>query len=258
MPESRIHPSMNTGQESVHIRCIEEAERPCERLLRLGARQLSDVELLAVLIHSGNAQGNALQLAYRTLAGTPEGGAGLDFLSRAEAAELQQIKGLGKTKSAQILAAIELGQRSLSRTQAATDMSSPEAVWRYMQKIWTLEEENLYALLLDVRCCLIREVFVARGSLNQIAFSPRDVLKSVLRANAHSFILVHNHPSGNTEPSVADIRATCQLGSLARYMGVQLLDHVVLSPYGFHSMRARGQLQYQDLRSEKVNLVQNE
>lgn len=211
---------------SHRIHDIPESDRPRERLLRLGPQALSDAELLALFINTGTKGENALQIGERLLREHRS----LRHLSRMEPAALTSIKALGPAKAAKLAAAFEIGRRA-ARENAEPDipLDSPERVYEFVgAEMQALGYESVRLLLLTTKMTLLRMDELFRGSLTECTASPRELLRKALVHNAPSFILIHNHPSGDPTPSDADRRTTRRLRDAAATMDITLQDHVII------------------------------
>ena len=216
------------------------AERPRERLLSLGAQQLSDAELVAVCVRTGISGKSALDLA-RELIGRF---GGLRGLLTAEHGSLAAVKGLGDAKRAQLAAVLELARRCLREEMCAGNaLTSPGAVRDYLRlALGSREHEVFIALFLDAqhRTLAVEELF--RGTLTQTSVYPREVVKAALRINAAATIFAHNHPSGVAQPSQADELLTRSLRDALALVDVKVLDHFVVAGNQALSFAERGLL----------------
>ncbi|HUN69192.1 MAG TPA: DNA repair protein RadC [Burkholderiales bacterium] len=215
------------------------AERPRERLLAHGAGALSDAELLAVFLRSGTRGKSAVQLARELLAGSN----GLGGLMAAPG-NLQDVKGLGPAKRAQLGAVIEVAKRCLRhelRTGGA--LTSPGAVRDYLRlSIAEREHEVFVCLWLDAQHRVIACDEIFRGTLTQTSVYPREIVKAGLKANAAAVIFAHNHPSGVAQPSQADELLTRNLKEALALVEVKVLDHFVVAGSQALSFAERGLL----------------
>lgn len=224
------------------IKDIPEKQRPYERLERLGASALSDAELLSILIRSGRAGESSLDLAHRVL-DLDVAGRGLAFLNDATIEELSAIPGIGRVKSIQLVAAVELGKRSglPHDTSQRTRIDCPEDVAGMLtREMAHLPREELRVVCLDVRNRVIRTIRVSEGGLFAAVVSPRDLFREVIKANASSVILAHNHPSGDPEPSREDAESTGRMVQAGEMIGIRVLDHLVIATGGQVSLKRRG------------------
>jgi DNA repair protein RadC len=210
-------------------------ERPRERLLAKGAEALTEAELLAIIIRDGTRRESALDLARRLLA---ESNHSLRDLSGKSIVELCQTHGIGPARAAQVKAALALGGRlagsTLRRGQKFTN--SDEVFEHFYQRLRSQKQECFYCLLLDVKNRLLREVEISKGGLSVALVNPRDVLQAAVAEAASAIIVVHNHPSGDPEPSADDVRVTQRIRKVCELTGIRLLDHVIVGEEGFASL----------------------
>ena len=204
------------------------AERPRERLLAKGAAALSDAELLAIFLRVGIRGKSAVDLARDLLA---QFKGELAELAAASTASLSKLPGIGPAKAAQLSAALELARRSLIHPLKERDaLTSPQAVRDWLRlSLGGLQHEVFVALWLDAQNRLISSEELFRGTLTQTSVYPREVVKRALANNAGAVILAHNHPSGATEPSSADIALTSMLKQALALIEVKVLDHFVVA-----------------------------
>ncbi len=227
------------------IKDLPPGERPREKLERLGAGSLSDAEILAIFFGTGRAGVSSVELGRELLHryGT------LRDLSRADIAELCQVKGIGRAKSAQLAAVFEFGRRIARQRYESRAITQPEDVYSLMgTEMQALAQESVRVVLLDRKKRLIRVEEVFLGTRDECFANPSELLRPAIVYGAVSMILVHNHPSGDPSPSAADIRATRRLGEATQTVGIDLDDHVILGslsefhPSGYFSFREGGLL----------------
>jgi DNA repair protein RadC len=213
---------------------------PRERLHAAGAGVLSDAELVALVLRTGQHGRDALAVARELL--TREGP--LAELSRRSAAALCAVPGLGPAKVASLLAAVELGRRIASRRLRPGDViRSPADVHRhYYQRMRDAAREHFMVLLLDGRHRVMRESQVSQGTLTASLVHPREVFREAVHAAAAAIVLVHNHPSGDPTPSAEDREVTRRLAEAGEILGVRVLDHVVVAEQGYQSFEELGLL----------------
>ncbi len=234
---------MDTGKRmlsGVRMEDIPPRERPYERFDTIGAEALTDTELLAVLIKNGTRGSSALSLASQILALDPAG-SGPAFLCNIPIDDLLSVEGIGKVKAAVIKCAVELGRRAARNVivPGNTVISSPTDVAEYLgEEMQHLQREELRVILLDTRNKVLRVVKIATGSVRKTLFSPKEIFKDAMKYNAAGIILVHNHPSGNPEPSSADIDTTNDLEKIGQDLDIRLVDHIILSKCGFQSIKS--------------------
>lgn len=217
------------------------AERPREKLMMHGASTLSEAELIAILIRTGTGKATAVDLAKTLLKDFKS----LGKLASRQFQELRQYKGLGDTKSVTLVAAFELGRRAASHQQSANkaQICSPEDVVRRYQSTWRDTQQEIFmVLLLDSANHLLNEVEITRGILNSSLVHPREVFKHAIIEPAASIILLHNHPSGNPEPSTEDIQITRQIVEAGKIIGIPIHDHIIIAGEKYTSFAERGLL----------------
>jgi DNA repair protein RadC len=217
-----------------------EAERPRERLLKLGPGALSEAELLAIFLRTGIAGKSAVELG-RDLV---QRFGGLQRLFAASFDDVSAIRGLGPTKYAQLQAVVELVRRALSEQIGERDaMSSPRAVREFLSlSLGSRPHEVFVALFLDAQNRLLATEELFRGTLTQTSVYPREVVKTALRHNAAGVIFAHNHPSGLAEPSRADELLTQTLKQALSLVDIKTLDHFVVAGSKAISFAERGLL----------------
>jgi DNA repair protein RadC len=213
-------------------------ERPRERLARAGEGALSTAELLAIILRTGLGGENVLAMATRLISKYN----GLPGLARASFAELQAEKGLGKAKTAQIKAALELGRRMLltSPEDRFAVRSPADVAQLLMAEMAHLEQEHFRVLYLDTRNRLMGSETVYVGSLNASHIRVGEIFRDAVRRNCAAIIAVHNHPSGDPTPSPEDVAVTRQLVEAGKLLDIELLDHLIIGQQRFVSLRERG------------------
>lgn len=204
-----------------------EDQRPRERLLQLGAEQLTDAELLAIILRFGNTETTALGLAQKLLS-TFEGFRGLQSRSTAE---LCNLPGLGPAKVAQLKAALEIGKRFSAEKDTGRDIvhCSRDIFERLGLSLRDRTREVFVVLFLSVRNHVIRERILFEGSLTESMVSPREVVKEALNEAAAKLVFAHNHPSTVPSPSQDDIKLTKKLVKACAAVGIEVMDHVIIA-----------------------------
>jgi len=222
------------------LKDLPEEIRPRERLLRAGPEALSTAELVAILLRTGTPQRTALDVAEELLSRFGS----LDRLARARVEDLLGVKGVWPAKAVQLVAALELGKRLLTAQSAPRPaIRSPHDVARLlMPAMRLLDREHFQAILLDTKHRVLDIVSISVGSLNATTVHPREVFKEAIRKSAAAVVLVHNHPSGQAEPSREDVRITEQLRAAGEIVGIQVVDHIILGDGQFYSFREHGLL----------------
>lgn len=209
-------------------------KKPRERLRELGAQGLKDAELLALLLGSGYKGKNVLQLARWIISEHS-----LKSLAAMPFDKLKTIKGIGLAKACSVKAALELGKRVAS-DDGEEAIISPKHVADIAVNISRSKKENLVVLYLNVRNQLIHREKISTGILNANLVHPREVFQPAVAKSAASIILTHNHPSGNTTPSQEDIVFTKRLIKAGHLMGIEVLDHVIVTRKNYLSMKNDG------------------
>ena len=213
-------------------------DRPREKLLRHGAAALGDNELIALVIGQGSRRGSALSVANEALGKH----GGLHGLVRCAPDDLAQVTGIGPARSAQILAALELGRRTLMRAPSARFpiRNAREAASYLMPRFGSRRAEQFGVVLLDTKHRVIRTAVVATGTLNAAIVEPRDVFREAALGGASAIIAFHNHPSGDPGPSPEDVELTRRLSAAGVLMGIELIDHIILGELQYWSFTEDG------------------
>ena len=198
-------------------------------------------ELLAILIGSGNTEESAVSLMQRVLA---EAGNNLHRLGKWQVRDFARFKGLGPAKSISIMAALELGKRRTlqERPERPAVRSSRDIYELFHPLLCDLATEEFWVLLLNQAARVIDKVRISRGGLDQTTADVRTILREALLARATQLALVHNHPSGNTQPSPDDARLTQAVRDAARLMNIHVLDHVIVTDGAYYSFNDEGRL----------------
>jgi DNA repair protein RadC len=220
------------------IKDMPAGERPRERLARLGARALSNSELLAIVLRVGVKGETVLSLATRLLS---EYG-GLHGLAKAGFAELESKRGMGTAKAAQLGAAVELGRRMmLAAPEESVVVRSPADVANLlMAELSHLDQEHFRVIQLDTRNRIVGSQTVYIGSLNASHIRVAEVFREAVKRNCAAIVVAHNHPSGDPAPSSEDISVTRQLLEAGRLLDIELVDHLVIGQLRYVSLRERG------------------
>ncbi len=215
-------------------------ERPRERLVKYGAEYLSDAELLGIILVKGYQGKTSVEVAKEILSETK----GLRKLDSLSFSEMSSIKGIGQAKFAQIKAALEIGKRLIRETSSPKKKiyNAVDLVDYYGPNMRDLKKETFKIILLDVKNKIIRDIDVSVGSLTESIVHPREVLRDVIKESAASVIFLHNHPSGESNPSKNDLEITGRLVEACKLIGVRVLDHIIIGDGNFTSFAQEGLL----------------
>jgi DNA repair protein RadC len=215
-------------------------DRPREKLFRLGAAGLGDNELIAIVVGSGSRHRNALVLANEIL----ENAGGLHGIPRINVDDLRRLEGIGSAKAAQVLAAVELGRRTLLRCPPArVQFVNPRDVAAYLlPQFGSKPVEQFGLVMLDTKHRLLRTSIVSVGTLDSSPAHPREIFREAASASAAAIVLFHNHPSGDPTPSRDDVDLTRRLAQAGELMGIDVIDHVILADTRYFSFREAGRL----------------
>jgi DNA repair protein RadC len=224
---------------SLSIRELPRSDRPRERLVDLGAHALSTAELLAIVLGAGGRGRSALGLGHDILRAA---NGSLRRLATQPVASLTAHTGIGRARATVIHAALELGRRLAAegRDEGMPIRSPRDVVAAFGPRLEDLPVEEFHVAVLDAQHRLERDVTVTRGILNSSLVHPREVFREAIAERAAALILVHNHPSGNPEPSRADIQITQRIIEAGRHLGITVHDHVIVGREGHVSLRSKG------------------
>jgi len=215
----------------MRIKDISLENRPRERMEKQGVKVLSDSELLAVILQKGTKEENVIDVSNRLISKY-----GIDKLSSCSLKELQEIKGIGKAKACQILALFEFNKRHNLAKQNGKPIRSAKDVFEYASsKLDGLAQEYFMILHLDSKNRIIKNETVSIGTLNSSLIHPREVFKSAIKESANSIIIVHNHPSGDPEPSEEDKEVTERIIAAGKILRISVLDHVIIGKEAYWS-----------------------
>ena len=223
------------------IKSWAEEDRPREKLLTKGKHSLTDAELIAILIGSGNAKETAVDLARKIMA---EYANDLNQIGRLNVKELQKFKGIGEAKALSIVAALELGKRRRKQKESVLEKisNSKEAVNLMQPIIGDLLHEEFWTIFLNRANTIIGKKQISIGGMSGTVADPKMIFKEALDQKALSIILCHNHPSGNNRPSEADIKLTKNISEAGRVLEINVLDHIIVTQHGFFSFADEGLL----------------
>lgn len=226
--------------DSLKIRDMNKSDKPREKMMEKGVNYLSDSELLAVLIGTGSKKYSAIDLSSIILNRSENGLRGLVDL---DIKELCEIKGVGVSKASIIKAALELGNRVAGFIPDNYKIKNPWDVYTfYMEDMRYLKKEVFKAILLDTKNQIIGDFLISMGSLNYSIVHPREVFLAAIRKSSNSIILMHNHPSGNPEPSIEDEKLTERMVDCGIMLGIEILDHIIIGEGKYYSFKENNKI----------------
>lgn len=229
----------NYKQQSLSIKNWNEDDRPREKLALKGRSSLSDAELLAIIMGSGNREESAVELAKRILLSANNN---WNELAKYSIQDLCKFKGVGEAKAISIITALEIGRRRNSQAvlERVKISSSADAAHILQQQIGDLPTEEFWVMYLNQANKIIKTEQISRGGISQTAVDIRIIFKRGLELMATAMILSHNHPSGNLNPSQSDIQLTKKIKEASTYLDIQVLDHVIVSQKDYLSFADDG------------------
>lgn len=230
---------MENKKLSFGIKSWAEEDRPREKLLEKGRHVLTDAELIAILIGSGNQNETAVELSKRILASV---GNNLNELSKLSVQELMKFKGIGEAKAISIVAALELGRRRKESEGVKREkIGTSDDVFQIMQPLLLdLPHEEFWLLMLSRSNQVIKKELISRGGVAGTVVDTKIIFKTALQNYSSSIIICHNHPSGNLKPSEADLKITQNIKEAGKIMEINLLDHLIITDDGFFSFADEG------------------
>ncbi len=240
-PSGSLPTGEGGGRGSFPITSWAEDDRPREKLARIGAENLSDAELIAILIGSGNTKESAVDLMKRILKDCDNN---LGILGRKSISELTAYNGIGEAKAISILAACELGKRREHEDKLERlDLSQPDAIYQHLlPKMRDLDVEEAYIVLMNNNYKHIKTVRLSHGGITETAVDVRVIIKEAVLCNATIVALAHNHPSGNIHPSGYDDQITRQVKSACDAMRLHFADHIIVTDGAYYSYHESGKL----------------
>lgn len=230
-----------SAMNHITMKQLPDDERPYEKCLKCGAGVLSDAELLAVILRTGAKGMTSVELA-REILSFPKPQPGLSGLYHLSASALCDIKGVGKVKAVQIQCITELSRRiAKSVASEGNTFTSAQAIADYyMEDFLHLQQERVFLLSFDTKGELLSEKTISVGTVNQSCVSPREIFLEALSCRAVYVILLHNHPSGNPQPSPEDRLLTMRVHESGKLLEIPLMDHIILGDRRYFSFREEG------------------
>jgi len=206
------------------IKDFPDSSRPRERFLKHGKEALSDAELFAIILRTGTINENVVDMSNRLIKEYS-----LEKLFDCSLKELQKIKGIGPSKAMQILAMAELGKRYANSKKPIKKITNAEDVFNlFHERLKDEKQEHFYTILLNNQNNIIKEEFISKGVLDAAIIHPREVFKPAIKNSTSKMILIHNHPSGNPNPSNEDLEITKKLIEAGKLLDIKVLDHVII------------------------------
>ncbi len=230
---------MEDNKQPFGIKSWAEEDRPREKLLSKGRHVLTEAELIAILISSGNREETAVELSKRILSSV---GNNLNELGKLSVQELMKFKGIGEAKAISIIAALELGRRRKdSETLKREIIISSKDVFAVMKSSFLdLPHEEFWMLILNRANAVIKKELISRGGVAGTVVDTKIIFKTAIEHYASSIIICHNHPSGNKLPSEADIKITRSIKEAGKIMEIPLSDHLIMTDSGYYSFADEG------------------
>jgi len=218
-----------------------EQDRPREKLLAKGIASLSDAELIAILIGSGNKNESAVELSKKIL---KESNNNLSIISKLNVNDLKKFKGIGRAKAINIIAAFELGRRNgQTNVLEKNKITNSKDVFEFFHpKLCTLPYEEFWVLYLNRSNKIIDHLKISQGGISGTVADSRIILKKAIEKLATSIVLVHNHPSGNNQPSKSDINLTQKLITAGKTLDINVLDHIIIADSVYFSFADEGMM----------------
>ena len=213
------------------IKDLPKVNRPREKLERYGPEKLSNSELLAILLRTGGKGVNVVEMAGKILKKFSGNG-----LTKATYKELKSTFGLGAAKACEVVACFELGRRLLQNKKSRIYLT-PKDIWKELKNIRSNKKEHFIIFFLDARNQEIKREIISVGSLNVNLVHPREVFEPAVRYLAAQVILAHNHPAGDTNPSEQDIKITKRLVRAGDILGIDIIDHIIVTKDDFFSFK---------------------
>lgn len=215
---------------------LDDSLKPRERIKRSEVNSLSDAELLAIVIGSGTKSSDVLAVAHKILLTFN----GLNRMQTCSISDFEEIHGIGEAKAITLYTIFEICKRANNEKFYIDKISltTPDVIYELCRPMVDLQQEKLVVICVNRQQELISKTEVFVGEISSVMMQPREIFRTVFNKNAYAFILVHNHPSGNFEPSQADLDSTASIISGARFLNVLFMDHVIVASAGFYSIRA--------------------
>ena len=225
---------------SVKLKELPVLERPRERLINVGVENLSDEELLAIILKTGSKEMSVKELSSYILSSF----GGIENLKKLKYHEVKKIKGIGEAKACMLVAISEIVRRMNRKviTLIGTKLNTPLKIFEFYKSKINNEQEQFYCIYLDASKKIIEEKLLFIGTANYSLVHPRDIFKEAYLLNATSIICVHNHPSGEVKPSKEDINLTIRLKEIGVIFGIRVIDHIIIGDDKYYSFLENGKI----------------
>ena len=223
---------MKDKSSNSRVKDLARVLRPRERLAKHGAGALKDEELLAILLRTGYKGKGVLELARSILKKYS-----LTQILRMDFKKLSGLKGIGPTRAGIVLAARELGERSLDKEKGVPYIREPKDVINFVPELHRRKKEYFVVFYLNTRNQVLHREFISVGTLDSSVVHPREVYQPAIEKSAAGVIFIHNHPSGNPSPSSEDIKLTRRLKDAGEILGIELIDHIIIGEKDFFSLK---------------------
>ncbi|MDD5129817.1 MAG: DNA repair protein RadC [Candidatus Omnitrophica bacterium] len=225
-------------RQNLTIRDLPRIERPREKLIKYGASRLSNIELLAILLRTGKQGESVLAFAARFLRLIS-----LEKITDLSFEEFRKVSGIGPAKACELLSCVELGRRIFEHKKAQiSQLLSPEDVFNNLKDVRLSKKEHFVVFFLDSRNQEIKREIISVGTINASLVHPREVFEPAVKYLAVQIILAHNHPSGTLEPSEDDLAVNKRLTEAGKILGIEVLDHIIVTKDSFISFKEKGLL----------------
>ncbi len=219
-------------KDIMKLKEILKEEKPREKLINLGAENLTNTELLSILLRTGNKEESVNILSNRILKELDS----LTNLKKATITSLTKIKGIKNAKACTIVAAFELGRRAFSENKIKLKLNKPEKIFEcYKNDFYGETQEKFFVLLCDTKLNLLKKEELYKGTADNITLHPREIFRSAMLESASFIIIMHNHPTGDTTPSEKDIEFTNRLIEIGELIGIKIIDHIIISHTSYFS-----------------------
>jgi DNA repair protein RadC len=209
---------------------------PREKMAKFGARELDDHELLSVILSSGNASENVFDISRRIMDGFDRE----QLIHERDLVHLKQELRIGTVHTARIMAAMELGKRLFGAASSRNYIRNHQDLYSLLHNMQFLKKEYLRGLYLNTRNVVIRNEIISIGSLDANIIHPREIFKPAIEYSAYSIVIAHNHPSGDSSPSEADISITKKLVEIGNMLQIPILDHIIIGEESYYSFDEQG------------------